>query len=196
MWSSGASFVCSLASALVSARVSALVCALALGACASSDAPPAHEPLKLDVAIRASSTVNPDDQKRAAPILVRVYELKSLDAFNEADFQSLQDKDKTVLAADLVMRDQFMLRPGESRRIARNAHGASTALGVIAAYRDLPHAVWRATTLLPATPTATWYRRAPKLRLAIDLDTDAIRISDALSGAPPGDPSGNRPHNE
>ncbi|MDR5836974.1 type VI secretion system lipoprotein TssJ [Caballeronia sp. LZ034LL] len=180
------------------AWLSAPVCALALGACASSDAPPPREPLKLDVAIRASSTVNPDDQKRAAPILVRVYELKSLDAFNEADFQSLQDKDKTVLAADLVARDQFMLRPGESRRIARNAQGATTALGVIAAYRDLPHAVWRATTLLPATPTAAWYRRAPKLRLAIDLDTDAIRISDAQSPSvdPSSAPSGNRPHNE
>ncbi|MDR5760419.1 type VI secretion system lipoprotein TssJ [Caballeronia sp. LZ035] len=176
------------------------MCALALGACASSDAPPRREPLKLDLAIRASSTVNPDDQKRAAPILVRVYELKSVDAFNEADFQSLQDKDKTVLATDLVVRDQFMLRPGESRSIARNAQSASTALGVLAAYRDLPHAVWRATTVLPATPPAAWYRRAPKLQLAIDLDTDAIRISDPLASNPSRAPSsaspGNQPHNE
>ncbi|BCQ27649.1 type VI secretion system lipoprotein TssJ (plasmid) [Caballeronia sp. NK8] len=158
-----------------------LTCTLTLAACASSVAPPKREPLKLEISINASSGVNPDDQKRAAPILVRVYELKNADAFNEADFYSLQDKDKTVLADDLVARDQFLLRPGEHKTIARNANEASTALGVIAAYRTLPSAVWRANWPLPTTPKAAWYRSTPRLKLDIDLDADAIRISDAQS---------------
>jgi type VI secretion system protein VasD len=159
----------------------AFVCSLAVAACASDDAPPRREPLKLDVLVHASSTVNPDDQKRAAPILVRVYELRSVDAFNEADFYSLQEKDKTVLGDDLIARDQFLLRPGESKRITRPANGAGVALGFIAAYRDLPRAVWRAVWPMPPTPEAAWYRRAPKLKLDVEVDSDAVRIDTPLS---------------
>jgi len=86
-----------------------------------------------------------------------------------------------VLADDLVARDQFLLRPGESKTIARNANDASTTLGVIASYRDLPNSVWRATWPLPPTPTAAWYRRAPKLKLIVDVGANAIDISDAQS---------------
>lgn len=160
-------------------HVVALVCVLGLSACASSDPKAVHEPVKLDLTVTASSSVNPDDQKRAAPIIVRIYELKNADAFNAADFFSLQDKDKTVIADDLVARDQFQLRPGENRAIRRNADQATTTLGVIAAYRDLPNSVWRATWTLPPAPPAGWYRFAPKLKLTINLDTSAIRITDA-----------------
>lgn len=149
-----------------------------LAACAGSDHPLMREPLRLTLAIDASSSVNPDAGKRAAPILVRVYELKNADTFNQADFYSLHDKDKTLLAEDLVTRDQFLLRPGESRTITRNANDASTTLGVIAAYRDLPNSVWRATWPLPATSAVAWYRRTPDLKLTIDLGADAITIND------------------
>ncbi|MFM0738163.1 type VI secretion system lipoprotein TssJ [Paraburkholderia xenovorans] len=163
----------------LSTHVVMFVCMLGLGACASNDPKAAHEPMRLDLSVKASSSVNPDNQERAAPIVVRIYELKNADAFIAADFFSLQEKDKTLLADDLVLREQFQLRPGENRVVQRNADPATTALGVIAAYRDLPNSVWRATWTLPPSPSAAWYRRTPKLKLTIDLDTNAIRITDA-----------------
>jgi type VI secretion system protein VasD len=141
--------------------------------------PVPNEPLRLDLSVNASASVNPDDRKRPAPILVRIYELKNADAFNQADFYSLQDQDKTVLADDLVARDQFLLRPGESKFLARFANSASTTLGVIAAYRDLPNSVWRATWPLPATAKAAWYRRVPKLKLIVDVGAESITLHDA-----------------
>ncbi|WP_454871939.1 type VI secretion system lipoprotein TssJ [Paraburkholderia xenovorans] len=158
--------------------VIALAFASALTACASSDPKTAKEPVKLELSVVASAGVNPDDQKRAAPIVVRVYELKTDGAFNSADFFSLQDKDKTVLAEDLVTRTQFQLRPGESRSIRTRADPATTVVGVLAAYRDLPNSVWRAVYPLPAAPDAAWYRTAPKLKLTIDLEANAIRITE------------------
>lgn len=158
--------------------VTACALALLLAACATGDPKP-HEPLRLDLTVSAATTVNPDDQDRAAPIVVRVYELKTDNAFKAADYFSLQDKDKTVLTDDLVKRDEFQLRPGEHRTIRRIADADSTALGVLAEYRDLPHAVWRAVYPLPATPEKAWYRfLSPKLNLNINLDADAIRITD------------------
>jgi type VI secretion system protein VasD len=159
----------------------ALPCVIAFAACASSDGPPAREPLKLELSINASFDVNPDDSKLAAPILVRVYELKNADVFNETDFYSLQSNEKSVLADDLLVRDKFLLRPGERKSIVRDANTASTTLGVIAEFRDLPHSIWRATWPLPTTPSKAWYRSASELKLVINLDADAIKISDAQS---------------
>src|SRR5258705_6446707 len=105
--------------------VTAVVASLALGACASSDSKSPKEAVKLNLTVAASSGVNPDDQKRAAPIVVRIYELKTDAAFNAGDFFTLQDKDKTLLADDLVTRDQFQLRPGEKKEIARKSDPAT-----------------------------------------------------------------------
>lgn len=159
-------------------HVIALAFACALTACASRDPNTAKEPVKLELSVVASSGVNPDDQKRAAPIVIRVYELKTDAAFNSADFFSLQDKDRAVLADDLVTRAQFQLRPGESRFIRTQTDPATTVIGILAAYRDLPNSVWRAAYPLPAASEAAWYRALPRLKLTIDLEPNAIRITE------------------
>ncbi|HVE08572.1 MAG TPA: type VI secretion system lipoprotein TssJ [Paraburkholderia sp.] len=152
----------------------------ALIACANGDAQSARAPLRLHVSLAASADVNPDDQQRAAPIVVRLYELKTDSAFNAADFYSLHDKDKAVLTDELVARDEFQLRPGERKVLLRRADPAATVLGVLAAYRDLPNSVWRATYALPAAPDAAWYRRAPQLNLSIEVDTHAVSVVPAV----------------
>ncbi|MFM0507156.1 type VI secretion system lipoprotein TssJ [Paraburkholderia sp. RL17-373-BIF-A] len=159
-------------------NVIALAFACALTACVSSDPKMAKEPVKLELSVVASAGVNPDDQKRAAPIVVRIYELKTDGVFNSADFFSLQDKDKTALADDLVTRQQFQLRPGESKSIKTRADLATTSVGILAAYRDLPNSVWRAVYPLPAAPDAAWYRASPKLKLTINLEPNAIKITE------------------
>ncbi|MGE8161086.1 type VI secretion system lipoprotein TssJ [Paraburkholderia sp. NPDC080076] len=159
-------------------NVIALAFASTLTACVSSDPKMAKEPVKLELSVVASAGVNPDDQKRAAPIVVRIYELKTDGVFNSADFFSLQDKDKTALADDLVTRQQFQLRPGESKSIKTRADPATTSVGILAAYRDLPNSVWRAVYPLPAAPDAAWYRASPKLKLTINLEPNAIKITE------------------
>jgi type VI secretion system protein VasD len=155
------------------------VVAVVLSACSGGSAKVSREAIRLDLSMAASAGVNPDDQKRAAPIVVRVYELKTDAAFNSADYFSLQDKDKTVLIDDLVARDQFLLRPGEHASIRRMIDPATTTLGILAAYRDLPNSVWRVAYRLPVAPEAAWYWRTPKLKLTVDLDANAIRVTES-----------------
>ncbi|QYD69438.1 type VI secretion system lipoprotein TssJ [Paraburkholderia edwinii] len=158
--------------------VLAMVCATGLAACVSSRLAPPREPVRLNLTVTASPEVNRDGQNRAAPIVVRLYELKYAATFEDTDFFSLQDKDRTVLADDLISREQFQLRPGESRTIQRDANQATTVLGIVAAYRDLPHSVWRASWPLPPAPASAWYRVPPTLKLKINLDANAIVIFD------------------
>jgi type VI secretion system protein VasD len=159
--------------------VATLACAFALSACASSGEPKPKEPIRLDMRVNALPDVNPDDRGRAAPIVVRIYELKNDGAFNTADFFTLQTQDKTVLGDDIVKRDELQLRPGEHQTLVRRPDPATTTVGVIAAYRDLPNAVWRAVYAMPAAPEKAWYRVfTPKLKLTIVLEAKAVKITE------------------
>ena len=139
------------------------------------------EPTKLDITIRAADDVNPNDQGQAAPIMVRVYELKSDEAFKQADFFTLQNTDKAALGADMLVKDEFIMRPGDSKTIRRKSYADTTAIGVLAAYRDLPNATWRQVYKLPDAPEAAWYRSVlplPKAKLDIELRSKDINITE------------------
>lgn len=162
---------------------------LALGACSAlsggGGAPPPKEQAKLDISIRADSKLNQDLQGRGAPVLVRVYELKSEVAFQEADFFALQNTDKAALGADLLAVDQYIVRPGETRKILRKSHPETTAIGIFAGYRDLPNATWRVVHKMPPTVEVSWYRvlmPANEAKLRIDLQGNAILMTDEDAG--------------
>ncbi len=139
-----------------------------------------REQTKLDITIAADAGVNPDDKGRAAPILVRIYELKSEGSFESADYFSLNANDKSVLGADLLVRDEFILRPGDVRTLRRKSHPDIAAIGVTAGYRDLAQADWRTVQKIDPAPEAAWYRAvlpANKLKLRIDLQSKGIQLS-------------------
>jgi type VI secretion system protein VasD len=117
----------------------ALVAALTLAACASK---PVVSQVKLSVA--AGPDVNPDARNRPSPITVRVYALKSAATFEAADFFSLFERDAAVLGADVVSREELLMRPGDSKPLEMKLPPEAKALAVFAAYRDLDRARWRA----------------------------------------------------
>ncbi|EAZ9182754.1 type VI secretion system lipoprotein TssJ [Salmonella enterica] len=154
---------------------------LLLSGCGSSDALPDLESQRLDLSVKASDKVNPDNQKKAAPVEIRVYELKNDAAFIAADYWSLNDNDKAVLADDLLHRDSFILRPGEEKKLRRPLNAQTTAIGVLAGYRNLGKSVWRATYKIPEAPEKTWYSRitpGKKIQLDAELEQSGIVITE------------------
>jgi type VI secretion system protein VasD len=119
--------------------------ALALAACASPP-PPVVSVIQLSVA--AGNDANPDARKRASPVTVRVYALKSSALFDAADFFSLYEKDAATLGAELVQREEFLLRPGEEKTLSLKLGPEVKAIGVMAAFRDLERARWRAVQVV------------------------------------------------
>lgn len=155
---------------------------LALVAASSSHAQFSYprEQTKLDITITAEGGVNPDDKGRAAPILVRIYELKSEGVFESADYFSLYSNDKALIGSDLLVRDEFILRPGDVRTIRRKSHPDLAAIGVVAGYRDLAQADWRAVQKIDLAPEVAWYRSvlpANKVRLQVDLQAKGIQLT-------------------
>lgn len=143
------------------------------------------EPAKLDIAIKADADLNMDIKGRSAPMLLRVYELKSEVAFQEADLFALQNTDKVALAADLLAVDQYIIRPGETRQILRKSNPETTAIGIFAGYRDLPNATWRVIYKMPPAAEKGWLSMvmpANKAKLKIALQANAILMTDEEAG--------------
>lgn len=172
-------------------RIVAVTLPLLIAACASASGdakPPQKEQAVLSIAIAADRDLNVDQQGRGAPMLLRVYELKTDTAFQEADFFALQNADKATLGADLLAVDQFIIRPGETREIKRKSHPDTTALGIFAGYRDLPNATWRVLHKMPPAAEQGWMRMvmpANKARLKITLQANAIVLVDEEAGSRP-----------
>jgi type VI secretion system protein VasD len=143
--------------------------ALLLAACASSPKPPPPEPpTQVTGTISASTQLNPNIAKRASPLLVRIYQLKSPTAFNASDFVSLYQRDQAELGGDLVAREEFMLMPGETRAWDRVLGPDVKCIAVFGAYRDLEHASWR--SVVEVQP----HRKQALTVRADDLDIKAV----------------------
>lgn len=154
---------------------------LLLACVVQAQAQDAKEPTKLVLSMEAASGVNPDISLRPSPIKVRIYELKDPASFAEADYFSLDTTDKVTLAADMLAKDEFILRPGESRTIERKSKAQTTAIGVLAGYRDLPNSTWRVVFKLKEAPEASWMRAllpANRTELIIQLQPQGIALTE------------------
>lgn len=154
------------------------LCAALLGCGAP---PPRKEPAQLQLRIETSDNLNGDDRGRAAPVMVRVYELGSAKAFDNADFFNLHNDDRKTLGADLLAVDEFILRPGAGQRIERRSNPATTAVGVLVGYRELGKSVWRATWKLPEAHDAAWYRAMVpdrRVQLRVHVGDQAVSITE------------------
>jgi type VI secretion system protein VasD len=126
------------------------------------------KPTLVKANITANSSLNPDAKGRSSPVVVRYFELKSLAAFNDADFFSLAERDRETLGADLVASEEFLLKPGETLVLDRTLDPAVNHIGVVAAFRDLEHAQWRVSFPVPSQRTSKLTIRLDDRRISIN----------------------------
>ena len=106
-------------------------------------------PAPYTVLITADSALNPDRNGKPAPVQVKIFRLRSVNAFSGADFFSLYEKDEQILATDLLSKDVFTLQPGEAKTLTGKATDDERVVGIFVAYRDLENALWRGFAPLP-----------------------------------------------
>jgi len=115
----------------------------------------------------AAAGLNPSISGRPSPLTVRLYELSSLTAFDNADFISLYQGDKATLAAEMLARDDIVLAPGETRPYARNLNPETRYLAVLAAYRDIERAQWRSSAPIQIGKAQKLVLRADALKISL-----------------------------
>lgn len=100
-------------------------------------------PSDATVTVAASKDVNPDTSNRPSPILVRIYQLRSGAALDQADYFKLTGDPQAALGDTLVAHDQTLVTPGQTRSLPLKLDPATRLVAVIAGYRDIDHARWR-----------------------------------------------------
>ncbi|MFQ5773092.1 MAG: type VI secretion system lipoprotein TssJ [Kiloniellaceae bacterium] len=126
-------------------------------------------PTRMEAKIGASEDVNPDYDGQPSPLVVRLYELKSPTSFNNAAFFALYDSDVAALGGDLQNREEIELQPGQALEIERELKPETRYIGVMAAYRDIDNAAWRAVHEVEEGATA---------ELAIDFARLSVTITE------------------
>ncbi|WP_460097572.1 type VI secretion system lipoprotein TssJ [Pseudomonas sp. S3_C01] len=129
--------------------LAALAMTLLLGGCTTLS--PFSTMTKLTLTLTASDQLNPDLNGRPSPVVVRLFELRHPVAFENSDFFSLYERARETLAPDLISSKELELRPGETVELRLGITGNGRYVGILAAYRDLPHARWRYTLPVAAT---------------------------------------------
>jgi type VI secretion system protein VasD len=115
---------------------------LLLGGCGGGDKGPPTTGLRFIVS--ADDLINPNAESQPSPVVLRVYELKSLTAFEAATFFQLLDNDTAVLGPDMVAKREIEIKPGERQGFDRNTPVDTHFIGVVAGFRDIDSASWRA----------------------------------------------------
>lgn len=139
------------------------------------------DPVTLQVTLIATDDVNPDTRGRASPLSIRIYELRSRSAFDAADFFSLYDREQATLGTELLAKEQYILRPGDTQGYTRKAQTETRFLGVVAAFRDLEGSTWRiAAGIAPPAPPV---RGRPPARQPITIRFGRAGIQMELSAA-------------
>jgi len=116
-----------------------------LFACASK--PP--EDVVLKGSVQAVENVNPDSEGRPSPLVIKIFQLKSKDKFELADFFPLFDEAQATLGADMLAVEDIMLAPGDIRPYEGKFDPQTRYIGVIAAYRDINQAQWKTLLEMP-----------------------------------------------
>ena len=101
-----------------------------------------------EINITASTLLNPDINNRPSPVVIRIYELKSLGIYTESDFYGLFEDYESILGEDLISSEQFHLNPGDTRIVKNSIAPETQYIAVIAAFRDINRAMWRDSIII------------------------------------------------
>ena len=100
---------------------------------------------KVNWRVYASESLNVDEQGHALALVLRIYKLKSPDAFLQAPYDAFGDaaKEKTVLGDDLVAAREVQLVPGQHYEATDKVAREARYVGIVALYRNPLPGRWR-----------------------------------------------------
>jgi type VI secretion system protein VasD len=144
-------------------------CVLSLSGCAGDPVPKTTE---LRVQVVADDQINPNTQNDPSPVVLRIYELKSLTTFQQASFFDLLDDDTKALGQDLVAKREIEIKPGEKQAFDRKTPVDTHFVGVIAGFRVLDSAKWRASVEIEPEHAGAVVVKVTAQTVTIDLAKD------------------------
>jgi len=132
------------------------------------------EDVRIRGSIEAVESVNPDGVGRPSPLQIKIFQLSAKDKFEAAEFFALSDAPEATLGTDMLGVESIMLTPGDVRPYERDYDPETRFIGVIAGYREIHQATWRAVVEMPEKSIMNLMRRGG---VVIKADSLAISVS-------------------
>jgi len=110
--------------------------------------------LDTDLKLRfvVDESVNPDDSKISSPLIVRMYELKSVKAFENANFIDLYERDSEVLGKTMITEQSLKaIQPSEDRTAQFVLSKGTKYIGLYAEFLQYENAKYK--VIIPVAET-------------------------------------------
>jgi type VI secretion system protein VasD len=117
----------------------------------SSPPPPAV----LTLNVIGGADQNPGTSGLPAPVAVRVFQLNDPAKFERSDVFALTEREQQTLGSESQGSEEFVLRPGESRKVTRELKKGVQFVGIAVLFRDIDQAHWRAVSPVAASGPST-----------------------------------------
>ncbi len=124
------------------------------------------EPVRINMVVSATNTVNPDDSGRPLSVVVRIYQLKDKGRLESADYNSLVKSD-SILSEDVVERQERVVQPGTQATLDIRANPLANYVGVVALFRKPTGDGWR--KIVPI--------RGKEMKLNLSLNEQTIEVT-------------------
>jgi len=145
----------------------ALLGATALGC--SEAPPPPPPPGIVDLTVSAAPNINPDQTGRPSPVALTVFQLSATAGLEAADFFQLGDG--KLLGRDVRAQDSISITPGEQRELTRPLQEGAEYVAVVAAFRAIDRAKWKAFVQVPPHGTTRVHARIDGIKVVLDTDS-------------------------
>lgn len=104
----------------------------------------ADKPTRLELVIKSSNNINPDNDNISFPLMLNFYELDSAEQFSKLDYWTLLDKGSERLKSDLISENKHIIIPNEEQRYKILFDKKAKFLGIIGNFRILDsNTTWR-----------------------------------------------------
>jgi type VI secretion system protein VasD len=151
---------------------------LALAGCGG---PPPKPPPVLTMTIIGSADQNPDAEGKPSPVAVRVYQLSATAKFEQADVFALKDAEAKTLGTEAATGSQeFLISPGETKKLTIDLKPMVSAIGVAVMYRNIDSAKWRADQ--PANANGPTIMAVATGKLQVVLKSEAPGSTGIIAG--------------
>jgi len=104
----------------------------------------AAKPTHLELTIKSTGDLNPDNENISSPLMLNFYELESAEKFSKLDFWTLMDKGNDRLSTDLISQNKHIIVPSEEQEYKILFDDKAKFLGIIGNFRNIDeNATWR-----------------------------------------------------
>ncbi|WP_374992367.1 type VI secretion system lipoprotein TssJ [Paraburkholderia sp. SARCC-3016] len=140
--------------------------------------------MNLDLVSRSS--LNRNGAGQSLSTVVRIYQLRTPQAFEQLDYMQLQTNDLEALRPDLLATRDVVLRPDASASVTEPMNSGTEYVGVVAFFRD----AGKDSTWKLVVPKKQWKQTDP---VKIEVRDNALQLAGAKNEAIAGRAAAERP---